>query len=98
MEYLAAYTPRQMRRHDVRPGITSLAIVRGRHALRFEDRIELDVWYVEHRSLGLDLRILGATAWQVLRRTNTHATQDPAEIGFPLPEGPAASTPPERPE
>jgi lipopolysaccharide/colanic/teichoic acid biosynthesis glycosyltransferase len=85
MEYLAAYTPRQMRRHDVRPGITSLAIVRGRHALRFEDRIELDVWYVEHRSLGLDLRILGETAWHLLNRRDVAATQDPNDIGFPLP-------------
>jgi lipopolysaccharide/colanic/teichoic acid biosynthesis glycosyltransferase len=84
-EYLDSYTERQKRRHDVRPGITSLAIIRGRHALRFDERIELDVWYVEHRSLALDLRILLATVSQVIRRTDSHATQDPAEIGFPLP-------------
>jgi lipopolysaccharide/colanic/teichoic acid biosynthesis glycosyltransferase len=85
MEYLETYTKRQMRRHDVRPGLTSLAIVQGRHALRFEERIDLDIWYVEHRSFALDLRILRQTVWQVLMRIDAHETQDPAGIGFPLP-------------
>ena len=60
------YTPRQNRRHEVRPGITGWAQVRGRAGIPWEERIELDVWYVDHRSLGLDLRILFRTASLVL--------------------------------
>ncbi len=56
-----SYTPRQRRRLDVRPGLTGWAQVNGRAGIPWEERIELDVWYVEHRSLGLDLRILGRT-------------------------------------
>jgi lipopolysaccharide/colanic/teichoic acid biosynthesis glycosyltransferase len=85
MEYLDQYTPEQARRHLVRPGITSWAAVNGRHQLRFEERIALDVWYVDHRSLRLDLRILWMTLRQVLRREGVTATQDPVGIGFPLP-------------
>jgi lipopolysaccharide/colanic/teichoic acid biosynthesis glycosyltransferase len=57
------YTPHQRRRHEVRPGITGWAQVRGRAGIPWEERIELDVWYVDHRSAGLDLRILAKTAW-----------------------------------
>jgi lipopolysaccharide/colanic/teichoic acid biosynthesis glycosyltransferase len=57
------YTPRQRRRHEVRPGITGWAQVQGRAGIPWEERIELDVWYVEHRSAALDLRILAKTAW-----------------------------------
>ena len=60
------YTPRQRRRHEVRPGITGWAQVQGRAGIPWEERIELDIEYVERRSLGLDLRILGQTAWLVL--------------------------------
>jgi lipopolysaccharide/colanic/teichoic acid biosynthesis glycosyltransferase len=60
------YTLHQKRRHDVLPGITGWAQVQGRAGIPWEERIELDVWYVEHRSTGLDLRILGRTAWLVL--------------------------------
>jgi lipopolysaccharide/colanic/teichoic acid biosynthesis glycosyltransferase len=56
------YTPRQRRRLEVRPGITGWAQVNGRASLSWEDRIELDIWYVENRSLALDLRILARTA------------------------------------
>jgi lipopolysaccharide/colanic/teichoic acid biosynthesis glycosyltransferase len=56
------YTPRQRRRLEVRPGITGWAQVNGRASLSWEERIELDVWYVEHRSLALDLRIIARTA------------------------------------
>jgi lipopolysaccharide/colanic/teichoic acid biosynthesis glycosyltransferase len=56
------YTPRQRRRLEVRPGLTGWAQVNGRAGIPWEERIELDVWYVEHRSLGLDLRILVRTA------------------------------------
>jgi lipopolysaccharide/colanic/teichoic acid biosynthesis glycosyltransferase len=55
------YTPRQRRRHEVRPGITGWAQIKGRAGIPWEERIELDLFYVEHRSLGLDLRILART-------------------------------------
>jgi lipopolysaccharide/colanic/teichoic acid biosynthesis glycosyltransferase len=84
-EYLASYTPRQSRRHDVRPGVTSWAIVHGRHSLTFEERLELDVWYVEHWSIGLDVRILWMTARQLLRRGGVAVTQDIDRVGFPIP-------------
>jgi lipopolysaccharide/colanic/teichoic acid biosynthesis glycosyltransferase len=61
------YTPRQNRRHEVLPGITGWAQVQGRAGIPWEERIELDVWYVDHRSLALDLRILAKTVWLVLR-------------------------------
>jgi lipopolysaccharide/colanic/teichoic acid biosynthesis glycosyltransferase len=57
------YTPRQHRRHEVRPGITGWAQVQGRAGIPWEERIELDVWYVEHRSAPLDIRILARTVW-----------------------------------
>jgi lipopolysaccharide/colanic/teichoic acid biosynthesis glycosyltransferase len=60
------YTPRQRRRHEVLPGITGWAQVQGRAGIPWEERIELDVWYVEHRSLALDLRILFKTVWLVI--------------------------------
>lgn len=68
VEYLDRYTPRQARRHEVRPGVTGLAQVSGRNALSWEEKFELDVEYVERRSLSLDLRILFATVRSVLRR------------------------------
>lgn len=66
MEYLARYTPEQARRHEVRPGITGWAQVNGRNALTWEEKFLLDVWYVDHASLGLDLKILALTVWRVL--------------------------------
>ncbi len=90
VEYLDQYTPDERRRHDVLPGITGWAAVNGRHALRFKERLALDVWYVDHWSFWLDLRILARTAHQVLRRSDVRETQDIDEIGFPLPvPGPA---------
>jgi sugar transferase EpsL len=68
IEYLGRYTPEQMRRHDVKPGITGWAQVNGRNSLSWEKKFELDVWYVDHRSLGLDLRILWLTLMKVLKR------------------------------
>ena len=68
MQYLDRYTPAQSRRHEVRPGITGWAQVKGRNSLSWEDRFALDVWYVDHRSLWLDLKILMLTAWKVVRR------------------------------
>jgi sugar transferase EpsL len=68
VEYLDLYSPRQARRHDVRPGLTGLAQVAGRNLVDWDERFELDVTYVETRSLALDLRIIGQTVASVLRR------------------------------
>jgi lipopolysaccharide/colanic/teichoic acid biosynthesis glycosyltransferase len=73
-EYLPRYTPEQARRHEVRPGITGWAQVRGRNAIPWDEKLRLDVWYVDHRSTALDLRILALTAWQVLRCRGVNAT------------------------
>jgi lipopolysaccharide/colanic/teichoic acid biosynthesis glycosyltransferase len=67
VEYLDRYSARQRRRHEVRPGITGWAQVNGRNALTWERKFELDVWYVEHLSFALDLRILALTGWRVVR-------------------------------
>jgi sugar transferase EpsL len=66
-EYLDLYTPRQARRHDVEPGLTSWAVVNGDHSTSWEERFELDVYYVEHQSLALDLEILLKTALLAIR-------------------------------
>lgn len=63
---VADYTPRQHRRHEVRPGITGWAQVQGRAGIPWEERIELDVEYVDRRSASLDLRILGSTVWLLI--------------------------------
>lgn len=68
MHYLPLYSPEQMRRHDVRPGLTGWAQVNGRNALSWEEKFRHDVWYVDHQSLALDLRILFMTAKSVLSR------------------------------
>jgi len=67
MEYLERYSPEQARRHEVRPGITGWAQVNGRNALSWEEKFELDVWYVDHLSLVLDVKILFLTLWKVLK-------------------------------
>ena len=69
MEYLPLYSARQARRHEVRPGITGWAQVNGRNALRWPDRLEMDVWYVENRSFLLDMKILLLTAARVVARS-----------------------------
>ena len=68
MQYLNRYTPDQMRRHDVRPGVTGWAQINGRNALTWEEKFALDCWYVDHQSFGLDLRILLQTIGKVIRR------------------------------
>lgn len=73
MEYLQLYTPEQARRHEVRPGITGWAQVNGRNAISWEDKFRLDVWYVEHRSLWLDIKILWLTVKKVLVRDGINA-------------------------
>jgi sugar transferase EpsL len=73
LEYLGHYSAEQARRHEVRPGITGWAAVHGRNATSWERRLALDVWYVDHWSLGLDLRILLMTVVKVLRREGISA-------------------------
>ncbi|MDQ7794917.1 MAG: sugar transferase [bacterium] len=68
LEYLDVYTPRQARRHEVKPGLTGWAQVNGRNAVTWEERFELDVWYVDNWSLRLDLRILWLTLVKTIRR------------------------------
>jgi sugar transferase EpsL len=68
MQYLDRYTPEQMRRHEVKPGITGWAQVNGRNVLTWEQKFALDVWYVDHWSLCLDLKIIALTAWKALTR------------------------------
>jgi lipopolysaccharide/colanic/teichoic acid biosynthesis glycosyltransferase len=68
--YLERYSPEQARRHEVRPGITGWAQVNGRNGLTWERQFELDLWYVEHRSFLLDLKILALTVVTVFRREN----------------------------
>ncbi len=70
MEYLGRYTRKQARRHEVRPGITGWAQINGRNALCWEDKFKLDVWYVDNRSLWLDIKILFLTLWKIIRREN----------------------------
>lgn len=72
--YLDRYTPEQARRHEVRPGITGLAQIKGRQDLPFEERFKLDVWYVDHVSLRLDLWILIQTPFVVLGRQGASET------------------------
>jgi lipopolysaccharide/colanic/teichoic acid biosynthesis glycosyltransferase len=67
MEYLPLYTAEQARRHEVRPGITGWAQVNGRNAISWEDKFRLDVWYVDHQSLTLDLRIIARTFAHLVR-------------------------------
>lgn len=73
MEYLPLYSPEQARRNDVRPGITGWAQVNGRNALSWEEKFKLDVWYVDHRSLWLDIKILWLTVRKVMVREGISA-------------------------
>ncbi len=73
VRYLERYTPEQRRRHDVLPGITGWAQINGRNAITWEEKFELDVWYVENVSLGTDLRILFRTVAQVVGKRGISA-------------------------
>lgn len=73
MEYLPLYSPEQARRHEVRPGITGWAQINGRNALSWEEKFALDVWYVDNRSLWLDIKILWLTVKKVLVREGISA-------------------------
>jgi lipopolysaccharide/colanic/teichoic acid biosynthesis glycosyltransferase len=82
MQYLDRYTPEQMRRHDVRPGMTGWAQVNGRNALTWEEKFALDLWYVEHISLGLDIRILFLTLRVILKREGITERGQPTDREF----------------
>lgn len=92
VEYLPNYTPEQARRHDVRPGITGWAQINGRQDIMFSKRLELDVWYVDHCSPWLDLKILLLTALKVVAWTGVRPGQDVAQVddlGLNKPKQPA---------
>lgn len=80
MQYLDRYTPEQMRRHEVKPGMTGWAQVNGRNAVTWEQKFVLDVWYVNHQSLWLDLKIIALTVWKIFKREGInqpgHATME----------------------
>jgi lipopolysaccharide/colanic/teichoic acid biosynthesis glycosyltransferase len=88
-EYLSRYTAFQRRRHEVRPGITGWVQVNGRNSLTWEQKFDLDVWYVDHGGLWLDIKILWMTMLQVFRRDGIsqagHATM-PEFAGSPTPK------------
>ena len=68
MEYLERYTPEQARRHQVKPGITGWAQVNGRNTISWEEKFKLDLWYVDHCSLRIDLKVLFLTIWKTIKR------------------------------
>lgn len=76
VEYLPLYSPEQRRRHDVPPGLTGLAQVSGRNALTWDEKFQLDCWYVDNRSFWLDVRILFKTIFKVLTRNGISAPGD----------------------
>lgn len=82
MEYLPLYSPEQARRHEVRPGVTGWAQVNGRNAISWEDKFRLDVWYVDHQSLWLDLKILYLTVKKVLARDGISAVGEATMTRF----------------
>ncbi len=82
MQYLGRYTPEQARRHEVKPGITGWAQVNGRNALTWEERFQLDVWYVDHVSFWLDIRILALTMWKVIKREGINQPEHPTMKEF----------------
>ncbi|MDO7887440.1 sugar transferase [Hymenobacter cheonanensis] len=90
-QYLPLYSPRQARRHLVRPGLTGWAQVNGRNAISWEEKFAYDEWYVDHESLALDLRILARTAGRVLGRRGIaaagEATMPPFRGSAPQKEG-----------
>ncbi len=68
MQYLGRYTPEQARRHEVKPGLTGWAQINGRNDISWADKFKMDVWYVDHQLLMLDMKIIGETVLKVLRR------------------------------
>lgn len=75
LSYLERYSPEQARRHDVKPGVTGWAQINGRNAISWDEKFALDLWYVDHRSTWLDLRILFATVAQVILRKGINSAE-----------------------
>ena len=73
--YLGRYSPEQARRHHVKPGVTGWAQINGRNAISWDEKFQLDIWYVDHRSTRLDIRILFKTAFQVMRRSGINSEE-----------------------
>ena len=82
MAYLPLYSPEQARRHDVVPGFSGWAQINGRNALSWEEKFRLDVWYEDHQSFWLDLRIFLITIWKVLRREGISASGEATMAPF----------------
>ncbi|MGJ7554242.1 sugar transferase [Variovorax sp. RB3P1] len=82
MDYLPLYSPQQSRRHEVRPGITGWAQINGRNALSWEEKFKLDVWYVDNRSMWLDIKILWLTVRKVLVRDGISAAGEATMTRF----------------
>lgn len=102
LRYVERYNPEQRRRLEVPPGLTGWAQINGRNSLSWEERFHLDVWYVEQRSVWLDLKILWWTVWKVLRREGINAAGestmsefmgDPSGTDRPRGDSPATSRP-----
>jgi len=74
MQYLTRYTSEQARRHEVRPGVTGWAQINGRNAITWEEKFKLDVWYVDHHTLWLDIKIILMTLIKVFKREGISAT------------------------
>ena len=87
MQYLDRYTPSQARRHEVRPGITGWAQINGRNAISWDQRFALDVWYVDHRSFWLDMKILLVTVKKVFTR---EGIAQPGHVTMPEFTGPGS--------
>jgi lipopolysaccharide/colanic/teichoic acid biosynthesis glycosyltransferase len=97
MDYLPHYTPEQAKRHEVRPGVTGWAAVKGRNALGWPEKLALDTWYVENRSFLLDLRILVLTVISVVSRRGIAADSSgvtPPMVELAPPPAPGGETPP----
>jgi lipopolysaccharide/colanic/teichoic acid biosynthesis glycosyltransferase len=82
IQYLPLYSPDQARRHDVKPGFSGWAQINGRNAISWEQKFRLDVWYVDHQSIWLDLRILFVTIWKVIRRDGISAEGEATMLPF----------------
>lgn len=82
MQYLERYTPEQAGRHEVKPGITGWAQVNGRNATTWEERFKLDIWYVNHVNMRLDMKILALTLWKVIKREGINQPGHPTMNEF----------------
>ncbi|MEH6660526.1 MAG: sugar transferase [Parasphingorhabdus sp.] len=86
MEYLPLYSPEQARRHEVRPGVTGWAQINGRNAISWDEKFALDIWYVDNRSLWLDLKIIWLTIRKVLKREGISAAGEATMPKFTGPQ------------